>query len=337
MKTCGMRRFLAVLLVALLGSCTNAPNDCPECPAAELRDAPAKCREVSLQCADGGPAVGRAEICAYYDDLEACFVQQGEQRIACGRCDQCDAVLARLEGSSCAVAVNACAASPCRNDGVCTATDSGFTCACKQGFTGATCANDVDECATNPNACSAGQTCRNTLGGYACTCPVGYQGAGCTQDVNECALGVCQNGGSCENLVGSYRCSCPAGVSGDTCEIDARVCRGTPSTCAGRSQSLCTTATLGCNWAVRPCVGTATPCSSYYSSYTCDPVDYCYWSTYYRECSGSVLPCGSRSNAACAGGGCSVGSDRCVGSPSPCSSFTRETCGTQPGCGLVAP
>ncbi|XP_041036543.1 epidermal growth factor-like protein 7 [Carcharodon carcharias] len=58
---------------------------------------------------------------------------------------------------------------PCQNGGSCSYPD---TCTCHPGWTGRTCAIDVDECHTRLPLCS--QRCANTLGSYRCQCLVGY-------------------------------------------------------------------------------------------------------------------------------------------------------------------
>lgn len=46
-------------------------------------------------------------------------------------------------------------------------------CTCKDGWTGATCDDDIDECLTSP--CSGPYArCMNTLGTYTCLCVDGY-------------------------------------------------------------------------------------------------------------------------------------------------------------------
>ena len=44
--------------------------------------------------------------------------------------------------------VTQCSSDPCKNQGKCLTTDSGFTCQCPRGWVGNTCDEDVDECKT---------------------------------------------------------------------------------------------------------------------------------------------------------------------------------------------
>ena len=47
-------------------------------------------------------------------------------------------------------------------------------CVCKPGYTGISCAVDVDECEHNPNICGDRQLCVNTIGSYRCVCQHGF-------------------------------------------------------------------------------------------------------------------------------------------------------------------
>lgn len=65
----------------------------------------------------------------------------------------------------------------------------------------------TNECNSNP--CANGGTCQDLYKSFTCTCSQGWEGAECDRDVNECArfagtdLG-CQNGAICTNKPGSY-------------------------------------------------------------------------------------------------------------------------------------
>jgi Protein of unknown function (DUF1566) len=55
----------------------------------------------------------------------------------------------------------------CQNGGTCSGGSA--TCTCPAGFTGALCADDIDECAVTPAVCqNASFPCRNVRGGYTC-------------------------------------------------------------------------------------------------------------------------------------------------------------------------
>jgi hypothetical protein len=79
----------------------------------------------------------------------------------------------------------------CSADATCTNTTTGFTCACKPGFSGdgVSCA-DVDECAIGTANCSADATCTNAPGTFSCACNPGFSGDGvtCTPIPKTCDL-----------------------------------------------------------------------------------------------------------------------------------------------------
>ncbi|XP_013380568.1 uncharacterized protein LOC106151732 isoform X2 [Lingula anatina] len=97
---------------------------------------------------------------------------------------------------------------------------------CCNGWTGAGCKQDVNECLVNNGGCQ--QTCVNEVGSFHCECSPGFtlhsDGKTCV-DKDECALGVasCHVLASCVNTQGSFFCVCDPGYTGDgiTCtDID---------------------------------------------------------------------------------------------------------------------
>lgn len=67
---------------------------------------------------------------------------------------------------------------------------------------------DLDECSSDP--CKNGGTCVDLYKRFHCLCPEGWAGASCEMDIDECYglagtdLG-CQNKADCINTPGSYR------------------------------------------------------------------------------------------------------------------------------------
>ena len=105
--------------------------------------------------------------------------------------------------------------SPCLNGASCRDKTDGFECSCATGWSGTTCADDIDECAITENLCNNG-ICRNTPGSYECYCRPGFSGNHCNHDFDECLSRPCQNDGVCDNLVNSYKCTCAPGFEGKT-------------------------------------------------------------------------------------------------------------------------
>ena len=65
-----------------------------------------------------------------------------------------------------------------------------YRCTCLDGYTGATCAEDVDECLQNSNICNNG-ICRNLEGSFECFCRPGYSGSLCNHEFDECLSNPC--------------------------------------------------------------------------------------------------------------------------------------------------
>lgn len=93
--------------------------------------------------------------------------------------------------------IDGCLGDPCGERSSCFDNVGGFDCVCHEGWTGADCGDDIDECAgSGATQCGAGYTCVNTLGGFFC------------RDVDECAEseGACAAGYSCVNSDGGFDC-----------------------------------------------------------------------------------------------------------------------------------
>ena len=108
---------------------------------------------------------------------------------------------------------------PCRNDGLCSASEGAYLCKCPTGFTGERC--EVNLC--NPNPCAhrrtqSGTCLHNVTSGYRCTCMPGYEGRDCHQLVNHCKSSPCLHGGTCKRLFNDFRCLCRTHHHGKTCQ-----------------------------------------------------------------------------------------------------------------------
>ncbi|KAL8626002.1 hypothetical protein ACOMHN_012594 [Nucella lapillus] len=122
------------------------------------------------------------------------------------------------EGATCSEDVNECSTDICQNNATCRNLAGSFECSCAPGYTGTYCETDIDECAVKP--CQNGGICTQGVGTFTCNCTgTGYKGANCSQDVNECERFLpCQNNNTCVNTVGSFTCECGGQYLGDRCE-----------------------------------------------------------------------------------------------------------------------
>ena len=68
-----------------------------------------------------------------------------------------------------------CSSSPCLNGGLCIDSHRGFSCMCKQGFTGALCEENIDDCEQNQQCLNGGE-CVDGLNDYTCVCQDGFLG-----------------------------------------------------------------------------------------------------------------------------------------------------------------
>lgn len=67
--------------------------------------------------------------------------------------------------------------------------------------------------------CSGHGACNDVTGTPACACDVGFTGPTCAVNIDDCALAPCKNGGQCVDGIADYTCTCPAGFSGKNCEV----------------------------------------------------------------------------------------------------------------------
>ena len=152
---------------------------------------------------------------------------------------------AGFAGENCAVDVDECSSSPCRNNATCIdssgnspalqcdlladapttnwppnatnltgpcITAHAYRCACLPGWGHHNCEVDVDDCASAP--CHAAARCVDRLDYYICSCPRGWAGWACDLDHDECARAVpplnqsrmlCRNGGVCRDSTDDTR------------------------------------------------------------------------------------------------------------------------------------
>jgi len=159
-----------------------------------------------------------------------------------------------LDADDCSVDRDECEdPNHCANGGTCENLVGSFTCTCQNGWGGARCNEDIDECAAEQNPCANGGECNNTDGSFTCTCPPNWTGELCDIDVNECLNDPCQNGSSCLNLEGSYECVCSSGWGGQNCDEDFNECdmglcpEGSICVMLSMNQFTCECPERGCN------------------------------------------------------------------------------------------
>jgi len=119
--------------------------------------------------------------------------------------------------------MDACASSPCLNDGECRNLVSSYACTCIAGYRGDTCQVDVDECASQP--CAFGSTCIQEDYGFGYKCmsmDEARDDEGPRHRLRraaKCTSTSCQNGGTCALERGADAvCYCAIGYSGVKCE-----------------------------------------------------------------------------------------------------------------------
>ena len=145
-------------------------------------------------------------------------------------------------GAGCALRCN-CGSRAMTCDNVLGCTD------CRNGWTGEQCADDDNECDTNPcgdysevtipsiecvshrwlsphpHHCIRSFQCVNTPGSYYCLCSAGFSlnATSLCQDIDECSQSNdCSNFAVCRNTPGNYTCECNAGYTGN-----GVICSGT--------------------------------------------------------------------------------------------------------------
>ncbi|XP_074600062.1 uncharacterized protein LOC141854319 [Brevipalpus obovatus] len=125
---------------------------------------------------------------------------------------------------------DACSSNPCHSSATCytSPVDGTYVCACRGGYTGSNCTEDINECEQSGSPCEHGGRCVNTPGSFQCECPVGFKGSRCEININECENYPCQNDGTCLDEQGGFRCICMQGFTGDRCETEINECSDNP-------------------------------------------------------------------------------------------------------------
>ncbi|NWY59253.1 HABP2 protein, partial [Chionis minor] len=118
-----------------------------------------------------------------------------------------------------------CSSDPCKNNGRCESTESGFICLCPEPYAGTTCEKVKDMCATR--TCHRGD-CLVTLTPpyFQCSCNHPYKPPDCQRASSPCRPNPCKNGGICvrHRIRSKFSCKCPEPFRGRFCEIGLDDC-----------------------------------------------------------------------------------------------------------------
>ena len=198
-----------------------------ECPAGF---GGAQCEEVTDECAATRPCQNGASCVSENNSYKCHCSPRSVPRLMLS---QTLILSPRFMGDNCELRYDPCLGSPCQN-GACIplreerTAEEDFRCECSEGYTGPTCAENIDDC-LGQTECGPGQHCVDLVNTYKC-CPRGYRGPQCEENINECESNPCQNEGRCIDGVAEYTCDCPEGWTGRDCSEDVDECQ-TPNIC----------------------------------------------------------------------------------------------------------
>lgn len=218
-------RFASALAALALASCAQGNGSRLDPDAGPTTDGQTT---IDSGLIDASPDGAIGETCADISCFQGVTCDDSSGTPTCGACP----TGTEGDGLNC-TEVDACAASPCADNVVCTdqmAPSEGFDCGdCPDGFfgNGIVC-TDVDSCSGTP--CFPGVICTDSAPpevGFTCgTCPTGFEGDGLTcTDINGCAGNPCASGVLCTDalapLLGFSCGACPTGQVGDgiTCAV----------------------------------------------------------------------------------------------------------------------
>ncbi|CAG5989155.1 unnamed protein product [Menidia menidia] len=103
-----------------------------------------------------------------------------------------------------------------------------FRCECLPGYVGQHCEQDYNDCLENK--CQHGAECVDAVNGYTCVCKEGFSGLFCENpppmillQTSPCDQSDCQNGAQCLVVAGEPICRCMPGFYGNKCDKMATV------------------------------------------------------------------------------------------------------------------
>ena len=118
----------------------------------------------------------------------------------------------------------------CGNGGECVdGLGDSFSCICTEGWTGATCEVNIDECEEDP--CLNDGHCMDLVGDFLCVCPLTWSGRVCEDRVEQCEDNPCLNDALClveEDTERGFRCYCVPDCHGPRCQHKYDECRLPP-------------------------------------------------------------------------------------------------------------
>lgn len=179
------------------------------------------CGDAGLCACEDGYEAAADGSCSNIDDCDPDPCQNGGTCTDGVNSFNC-ACTTGFSGPTCATA-DPCTPDPCQNGATCSAGASGAECACAAGYWGDTCESTCNKPANCVGDVSCAQS--DGKNPTCTACKDGWKGTTCADDVDECEdeTDDCAETARCVNTIGGFTCGCPIGTIGDgticeTCE-----------------------------------------------------------------------------------------------------------------------
>ncbi|KAG7486914.1 jagged-1a-like isoform X1 [Solea senegalensis] len=180
---------------------------------------------VHAPCQNGGRCFNLASdyVCECGEDYDGRNCSRLKDHCLTASCKVIDSCTIAVASNSTSSGVRLVSSNVCGPHGWCRSSTGGrFSCECEDGFTGANCHQNINDCESAP--CLNGGTCIDRVRQYQCICAEGWDGATCHNNVDDCGSAPCQNRGVCHDLVNDFYCECRDGWKGKTCHSRASQC-----------------------------------------------------------------------------------------------------------------